>query len=244
MPLQRGVLYRLEGAVSPESIGAVVLTHNPWNDTMHQAGIVVVRSALAAVEQPHAVPLASGGCAVVTRLTSESMPGQPDSIIGPSELALPQAELDAIEDKLVQLLELPLLLSGRARTLPLAGSATPYPLWGDVYYAGPRIGTERKRFVVISPNRWNAVGGYATCVRTTTSFKGRPLQFPRVLTYPDQPAAFACCGDATTFATHMFDQRERPPRPTHASLADMVAISKGLVVTHDLAAAVARNPVP
>lgn len=109
---------------------------------------------------------------------------------------------------------------------------------------GPTRWTERKRFIVISPNRWNAIGGYAAGVRTTTQFKGRPLQFPQVLRYPKEPAAFACCGDATTFASNAFDQRERPPRPTQASLQDMVAIAKGLLVTHELARLSSGIPFP
>jgi len=65
MPVVRGVRYRLVAPRSAESLGVVVLTSDTWNQTMSQVGVVVIRSELLPIEEPHAVPLASGGFAVI-----------------------------------------------------------------------------------------------------------------------------------------------------------------------------------
>jgi len=106
-----------------------------------------------------------------------------------------------------------------------------YPRWGEVYYAGPRVGVEGqvKRYVVVSDDRWNATQVSAIAVRTTTQNKRWGDAFPLI----EGGGARACCGDATVLPHNLFDLRNRP-RPAYLSLDDMASVARGLRDVFDL----------
>ncbi len=240
MPVVRGVRYDRATPHDPDTLGFLVLTNDRWNAKMSQVGVVVIRARISAIEQPHAVPLSSGGFAVVPRLVSLTPSPDPTSAMGATVGALPAAELAAVEDRLCEFLLMDQLLSATPRAQRPAAAPSAYPMWGEIYYAGASIGGETKRFVVVSPNRWNAASGLATAVRTTSRFKGTLDEFPLIT----RGAARACCGDITTFQVGAFDlrRRHRPVPPTTA-LADMISIAKGVAVTHELGVALGRAGV-
>jgi len=128
------------------------------------------------------------------------------------------------------------LLTPAPRIPPPLGAGR-YPVWGQIYLAGPPVQGERKRRVAVSPNAWNAISGMATFVRTTTSFDRHGPEFPQI----QGGASRACCGDVTTFehGRVLLAPRDQPV-PQVVTMRDMVAIGRGLVVTHELESAAAR----
>lgn len=235
MPVLRGTAHAL--LAKGTSISAlVVMTNDRWNATMSQVGVCLVRRRLHDVEGQYAVELPEGH-ASAARLVSLLVPPHPDSVIGPAVRALSAHELAALEDRLCAFLQLPALVGSPAPRIPgPVGAASAYPVWSEIY-RGPQAGAERKRFVIVSPNPWNAVSGVATAIRTTTSFKVDDAEFPEI----QGGRARACCGDATTLGVDEFllARRDRPT-PFLTTMHDMIAIARGLVGTHELSAALRR----
>lgn len=238
MPVTRGTVYILNGA-GPETVGVVAITHDTWNAHLSQVGCVPVRASVLESETPYALPVSSGGYASAARIVSLLAPGQAGSQIGPAVDVLPREELGALEERLCAFLQLPALLTGRSILKGIA-SSKPYPLWSNVYY-GPEAEGERKRYVIMSPNPWNALSGLAMGIRTTTAFKRNHVEFLLLASV----RARACCGDATTLGARHFllDPRSRPA-PSLVSGADMVAIARGLISVYELDAALGRLGVP
>ncbi len=237
MPLLRGAAYALLPSSAVRSHAVVVLTTNAWNSTMTQVGAVVVRREVDEFEIPHVTELASLGRAVGCAVVSIDAPPQPSSVIGPLVRMLSPDELSGLEERVCAFLDLPRLRAGRPIRPELPGDATTYPVWGDVYRAGPPIDGERKRYVIVSPNRWNCIAPYFTVVRTTSRDKANLDAFPLI----QRDTARASSGDLSLRgkAEILLAPRDRPT-PRTLTYADMAAIAKGIVFTHGLEAALAR----
>ncbi|MGH2458939.1 MAG: hypothetical protein ACRDIY_08730 [Chloroflexota bacterium] len=140
-------------------------------------------------------------------------------------------EFEKVGRGLADLLHLESLCDDPPVAPPPVAGAHPIPRWGEIYDAGPPIGPTRqtKRYVVVSDERWNAMGRGAIAVRTTTRQKAWGEAFPSI----EGRAARACRGDATVFPVTQFDMRRRP-QPSSLSLDDMVAIARGLCDVFDL----------
>lgn len=237
MPLMCGALYALQRHGRAGSRAVAIITTNSWNASMSQVGGVVVRESPSLLESPHAVPLTGGSHAIASAVASLDAPPLPTCVIGELIRPLASAELAQIEDRVASFLDLPRILAGRPLRPELPGDPTRYPVWGDAYRAGPLIDNERKRYVIVSPNRWNASAPYVTVVRTTSRDKADVEAFPLI----EQGSARASCGDLSVrgIGEILLATRDRPS-PRTLSYADMVAIAKGIVRTHSLEDAVSR----
>lgn len=237
MPVLRGALYALVPSSAARSHAVVVLTTNTWNAAMSQVGAVVVRREVDDFETPHAIELAGVGRAIGCAIVSLDAPAQPSSVIGPLLRMLSPDELNALEERVCAFLDLPLLTAGRPVRPELPGDPTTYPAWGEVYRAGPPIDGERKRYVVVSPNRWNCIAPYVTVVRTTSRDKTNIDAFPRM----QGGSARASCGDLSVRARGeiLLMPRDRPT-PRSLTYTDMAGIGRGIAFTHGLDGAIAR----
>ncbi len=219
----------------------IILTNDRWNSVYPTVGIVPVRETVQPLEAPHSVQLASGGFAVACDLVNVFHPPQPASPLGAQVFVVPPDELAAIEDQLCLFLQLPRLLGPRPMKGRPVPSARAYPFWSEIYFSEPPINGQLKRRIIVSPDAWNAVAGRVTLVRTTSQIKVDHGSFPEI----QRGQARAACGDMTTVpTTDVVLDPQRRPSPSATTVADMVAIARGLTVTHDLAAAVARNLAP
>jgi mRNA-degrading endonuclease toxin of MazEF toxin-antitoxin module len=216
---RRGTVYRLAGG-SAELYGALVLSNDVWNRRMSTVGVVPVRAPSASnapweprfSERPRL-------CARVGYLAS-----LPAERLLEARFVLSSDQLELVGDALADLLVLPEL----CETPP----ALPAPVpgrWGEIYYAGPPIGGQVKRFVVVSRDRWNARSGSAIVVRTTSQPKSWGTAFPAI----ESGAARACCGDAAAVPRARFDLTRRP-RPAALDLEDMARVARGLADVFDL----------
>ncbi len=240
MPLLRGTVHEYAGAEGG-GVGLVIVTNDLWNSRMSQVGVALVRSDILPVEAPYAIRLSDGRLATAARVlslrTPEAATAQMPCVIGPAQGALSADEVAQLEDALVRFLQLPLLLGPAPRPRRPVGDASAYPNWGDLYYARERIEGERKRFIVVSPNEWNSASGLVSAVRTTSQQKGDVPQFPKI----QGGKIHACCGDVASFVSgELLLRRQERPTPSTCTLAEMVAIARGIVITHGLGGAVQR----
>lgn len=235
MPCLRGWIYG-PAQERPGTSGFAVVTNDRWNQVMTRVGVLPIRTKVEPFDAPYSIDLADGGHVVASRLVAPHVLETP--LLGPVMGSIDPDTLAAVEDRLCAFLQIPELLQASPRIAQPRGDATSYAVWGSVYLAGAELDGERKRRIVISPNPWNAVSGMATLVRTTTSFERRGIEFPQI----QAGRARACCGDATTFdlsAVRLLPRERRTPAT--ATMRDMMAIARGLIVTHDLDAAVRRS---
>jgi hypothetical protein len=155
--------------------------------------------------------------------------------LGAEVRQLSDEEMVRVEDGLSELLALQFI----CQPIPVLPAAPPgavtYPRWGEIYYAGPPIAGERKRYVVVSNDYWNATGLSVVAVRTTSQPKRAGRSFPEI----EGGAARACCGDATSFPCGDFDLDDRPI-PPRLDLDDMARVGWGMAETHALYEAIAR----
>lgn len=236
MPFLRGVIYAAAQAL-PATEAFLVVTNDRWNQTMSQIGVLPIRRVVPQCDAPYSTPLPSGGHVLASRLVAPDVGPTAPPLLGAARGAVMPEVLAAVEEQLILFLQLDRLRAPAPRIPGPAGDATTYPVWGELYLAGPLINGERKRRVVVSPNAWNAASGLATLVRTTTSFKYDDEAFPKI----QGGAARACCGDATTMSHEQIRLAERErPHPRVATMAEMTRIAKGFVATHGLGRALAR----
>lgn len=230
-------MYALRRTGASRSHAVLILTSPEWNATMSQVGGVVVRQHVAALEEPHCVGLAGGDIAVCCAVVSLLAPSLEESPIGEAIRDLGPEELEQVEDRVAMFLRLPQLAAGRPLRPELPGDPARYPLWGDVYYAEPLIDDERKRYVIMSPNAWNAVAPYVSLVRTTSRDKANVAAFPLI----EGGAARAACGDLSVrrHGEIIIDPRSRPT-PRTVSFGDMSVIARGIARTHLLEGAISR----
>lgn len=239
MPLARGTVRAIRSD-DPRTKGALIITSDRWNASTNWVGVIPIRESVEPYEAPYSAQLDNGLFAGAARIAALVAPPHPGSRLGPVEAVLNAAEMGRCEDALCRFLQIPLLLSSSVRLPPLLGEPT-YPLWGEIYYAEPPIDDERKRYIVVSPNAWNAASGMATLVRTTSREKYESEMFPAI----QGATTRACCGEATTVPHGMvrFGRRIKRPDPMTTTRADMVSIARGFLVTHGLEAAAQRAGV-
>ncbi|HEY8656322.1 MAG TPA: hypothetical protein VIN34_06270 [Candidatus Limnocylindria bacterium] len=228
MPVLRGTVHHLHAPGGTTS-RAVVISNDRWNAVMSQIAVLPVVQSLRPGERPYAVPY-DGHFVTTARPLAILAPPHPGSPVGPAIAGLSSVELDAVEERLAEFLQLPALLRGVGAIARPTGDTAAYPLWGEVY-RGPVLGGERKRFVVVSPSDWNRESGLAVGVRTTTQLKIDDLWFPPILGGTSR----ACCGDASTFPLREWrlHRRDRPV-PFTATAGDMAAIARGLADVYEL----------
>jgi len=239
VPSARGTVRAVVG--STRSIAAIILTNDRWNAVYPSAGVVPVRKSIQPHEAPHSVQLSKGGFAVVSDLVNVLQSPHPESPLGAQLFVMPPDELAAIEDRLCLFLQLPRLLGPRPMKSRPAPAASAYLFWSEIYFVTPPIEGELKRHVVVSPDAWNAASSRATVIRTTSKIKRDHDSFPAI----QRGQARAACGDMTTVAmSDVILDPQRRPSPPATTVADMVAIARGLTITHELGAALLRNPAP
>lgn len=220
---QRGTVYRFSGG-SPKLVGVLVLTNNVWNRRMNTVGVVPVRMPVS----PDSIwePVCLGEPRLQARvgyLTSRPRERLEEAIFTLSHDQVAQigaalADLLAIRD-----------LTADPASVPVAPSGTiNYPRWSEVYYVGPPIVGQIKRYVVVSRDHWNAASGSAITVRTTSQQKNWGAAFPPI----EAGAARACCGDATALPRPRFDFVRRPS-PAVLDFDDMVNVARGLADVFD-----------
>lgn len=240
MPLQRGYLHQNLGPTKLGTVAWLVITNDRWNAAMSQIGVLPVRRVVLPFETPYVTALPDGTSVVSCALIAPEIapPAGVANAIGPAIGVIEQAALDSVEDQLRDFLQLPQLLgtpSPRA-TRPPAGVIN-YPLWAEIYKEVELTEGEHKRFIIVSPNHFNAVAQRVVAVRTTTKFKADEESFPKI----QSGKAQACCGDASTSANSelMLVLRDRPV-PHTTSTTDMVKVARGLAFTHELGASLRR----
>lgn len=238
MPVLRGTVHAARSA-DPQTIAYVAITNDTWNAYVSQVGFVPVRAAVSHMEAPYAAQIRSGGYALAARIVSMLSPTYPDAVVGPALRILTPSELEAVEERVCEFFQLPDLITGAPLKRPV-GSASRYPLWSNIY-RGPKQGDaaedDRTRYIVVSPDSWNATSDVATVVRTTSQFKRDDIEFPLI----QRRAARACCGDTTTYprTALRLDPRDRPD-PSVVSAADMRAIAHGIASVYSLDDALVR----
>lgn len=238
MPLARGTV-RAIASPDPETVGALVITNDRWNAVYPGVGVIPLRRSIAPYEEPYSHTLRDGRFAVAARLGAVLAAPDSASPLGPVEAVLSSDEIAEVEDRLCAFLQLPPLL-GRAPRQPRIVGRPTYPLWGEIYLAEPLINGERKPYIVVSPNTWNAVSGLVTLVRTTSVPKRGHAAFPTI----QGGKAHACCGEANSVPHGSIRRAPRDrPVPSVTTLREMSAVVRGFIVTHQLQGALARAGV-
>jgi mRNA-degrading endonuclease toxin of MazEF toxin-antitoxin module len=205
--------------------GVLVLTNDVWNRRMGAVGVVPVRLpvTLDSLWEP-AFSHEPGLQARVGFLTS-----QPKTRLLDARFVLAPDQLARVGDALADVLALADLSAMPPSPPGSVPGVADYPRWGEIYYAGPPIGGQVKRYVVASRDQWNATNASAVVVRTTSQPKTWGTAFPRI----EDGAARACCGDATALPRNRFDLIGRPS-PSWLDLDDMVRVARGLLDVFDL----------
>jgi len=217
--LQRGTIVQVDGLGR-----ALVLTKTSWNLAMHGVGVVP------------AVPRAAASPTATIDPWDDQRAFDPTHIVVVPQRAA-QEIVAVATDTLLHSVERGLAELAQARRLlgtppklgrPPAGRVD-YPRWGDIHYLNAAATTERKRYVVVSFDEWNAARKTALVVRLTSRQKQSDAQFPLVA----DGTSRACCGEVTAVPVAAIDQRARPRDTVNRlNLTDMVAIVRGITATH------------
>lgn len=216
------------------------MTNDDWNAELSQVGLIPILANPSTLEQAYATLLPEGA-AVAAKLVVSKPPLQKPSLVGSFKRDITATELVLVEDDLRDFLQLTTLLQTTPKVPSKVAHAELYPQWGEIYY-GPKIDEEIKRFIVVSPDSWNALSNTVVAMRTTTKKKARVHEFPFIQNGRVQ----ACCGDASSLRRAALKVTARladRPDPAMLVLADKVAIARGLVEVYDLHDALARAGV-
>lgn len=220
MSALRGLVYAPLPRAEAPTRAWLIISADDWNESLQRYVGVPLWNARPA-EMPFVPQIVVEGVvldAVVGRLTTLF----PEQLAG-AQAALSPGDMAVVEAALRDILVFPVLFSPRlVRPRPPAGPIT-YPLWGEMYYVGPRIGGEFKRFVCVSVNEWNVANNSALFVRTTSQRKRSTVWFP----YIQSGQAQAACGDIAFAPGSAVNLRHRPPAPL-VSLTDMLAVARGI----------------
>jgi len=221
--MQRGVAYTLGRPSSGGTVSALVLTNDRWNEVMRGVGVVPLKEPFAP-DSP-LTPMVGRLQADVGRLVNVSQEYLAEAACVPDP-----AELRAVEEGLVDVLDLRRLTGPNPRAPTPVPGKLDYPRWAEIYWVqGQSTGDENKRYVVVSNDVLNQRTRVPIVVRTTTRPKKPFEEFPEVL----DGAAQAFCGEATAVASSAVDQRNRPA-PSRLPLGDMGAVAHGLAHTFEL----------
>ncbi|MEK7862024.1 MAG: hypothetical protein AAB295_02030 [Chloroflexota bacterium] len=216
MAIRRGTLYSLTAV--PGVSGYLVLSNDQWNTarTEEAAGALVYESPGAA-----RVALA-GGKAFVGELVAVSK-----AALGNPLTQLSAADLRPVEELVCDSLALRELHQQPPQPPPAQPGAIDYPLWSQIYYAGPPLGDppQNKRRVVASVDSYNSAMRGAVCIRTTTRGKPGP-GFPQLT---DGTIAVAMAPTLFFNPYVRFQPRQERPSPSQLFLADMALVAAGIV---------------
>lgn len=207
------------------------MTNDQWNSLTSGVGTVPVR---AGGEVPrHGVPIPGVGWADPYWLAHLDK-----SVLGAASHVVPDPEMEALEDRLTDVMALADLLTVGAPIAPHAptGPIT-YPRWGDVHWVtGFKTGGQTNRYVVVSHDHHNATpGSRPFVVRTTSQTKRNTQDFPSI----QGGAAHACCGEAQAGARQRIVTQNRPD-PASLGVADMARAARGIASVLELESAVVR----
>lgn len=215
MAIRRGTFYRVP--TFPRALGVLVLTNDRWNE----APTVEVSGALIFTE-------ADAGRTPIPGLAAHA---GPLLRVLKAELTDPLVELSPqqlvpVEDAVSEVLGLDDLLSDPPRSPAAQPGAIDYPRWSNIYYAGEPVGTppQRKRYLVVSHDRYDRALGGAVCIRTTTSERRGG---PTIPTLRDGVTK-AVCVLPTFYLTHRVGIHEARPTPAQLFLPDMSTVAAGL----------------
>ena len=150
-PVRRGTVYRLLGG-SPDLYGALVLSNDVWNRRMASVGAVPVR-APAGRSGPWE-PSFSARLVLSARVGF--LASLPTERFLEARFVLSDEQLRVVAAAMADLLALPELLASPPEAPEPVPGEVDHPRWGEIYYAGPPIQGQVKRFVVVSRDRWNA----------------------------------------------------------------------------------------
>lgn len=236
MPVRRGVAYRaIRG--SKDTYAALVVTNDDRNAWTQEVGVVPLRSPLPPPsKQPSLLyPVVS------ERPRLQAFPGSLVAIskddLGEARLELDDGHMAQVEDALCEVLGLSYLCDGIPRQPPSIPGRVTYPRWGEIYYIKRLIGSQYKRWVVVSTNSYNKLADGAIGVRTTTGQASRGADFPSI----QDGNARAVCGAATYLPARAYDlDGASRPWPERLDLADMAAVAQGLVIAYQLRPALER----
>ena len=217
--LQRGTIVQVDGLGR-----ALVLTKTSWNLAMHGVGVVP------------AVPRATASPTATIDPWDDQEAFDPTRIVVVPQRAAQEIVavatdtlLHSIERGLAELVQARRLLNTPPKLARPPAGRVDYPRWGDIYYINAAATTERKRYVVVSFDEWNAAHKTALVVRLTSRQKQSDAQFPAVA----DGTSRACCGEVTAVSAAAIDQRARPhDTVSRLNLNDMVAIARGIPATH------------
>ncbi|MBV8528020.1 MAG: hypothetical protein JOZ75_06875 [Candidatus Dormibacteraeota bacterium] len=229
MVAYRGAIY---GAAPEDARYWLVLSTDDWNQVMSD----VVAVPLDDTGVVGGVP---SGCAIdVNGESLVAVAGGLQSIsseqeLGPRVAGVAVEDMREIERQISELLQLRSLCGPTPRAAPVVGHPNRYPRWSEIYL-GPRRGDppEKKRYVVVSDNVWNATMPRVLCIRTTSSRRRGGPGFPEI----QRGAAKACCGNITSLRVGALNLRDRPSPPS-LGLHDMVTIAREVDEVLELTAA-------
>ena len=214
MAIRRGTIYQVPALTTAR--GLLVLTNDEWNNapTKELSGALVFSEAGPGRTPIPNLGLYAGQLFLVpkTELKDETV-----------ELSLEQ--LAPIEAAVTELLGLTALLSQPPRAPDGQPGTIDYPRWSNIYYAGGPVGTppERKRYLVVSHDKYNRALGGAVCVRTTMS----PRRGGGTIPLLRDGVTKAVCAMPTFFTSHSTDVRARP-QPSQLYVPDMHTIAAAL----------------
>jgi mRNA-degrading endonuclease toxin of MazEF toxin-antitoxin module len=225
MPVvRRGTVHRFASG-SPGLFGVLVLTNDVWNRRMGTVGVVPVRPAAT----PDSLWEPRFSDAPVLQAFVGFLTARPKDRLLEARFVLAPEQLAKVGAALGDVFGLPDLCATPAIPPSPVRGPVDYPRWGEIYYAGPPIGGQTKRYVVVSRDHWNAASTSAVAVRTTSQPKAWGDAFPAI----EGGAARACCGDATAIPRGRIDLVRRPFPPA-LDLDDMVRVGRGLLDVFDL----------
>lgn len=216
MAIRRGTIYRIPRLVIAS--GLLVLTNDEWNEapTEELSGALVFAEAGAGRT---AIPGLAFHAGQLLRVPKGDLT-DPLVELSPDELA-------RVEDGVFEILGLDDLLSERPRAPVAQPGEIDYPRWSNIYRAGDRIGTppERKRYLVVSHDRYNRALGGAICVRTTSSVRRGGPTIPTL----GDGVTKAVCALPTFWSSHRVGIREARPVPAQLFMPDMRIVAAALL---------------
>lgn len=215
MAIRRGTLYRVPALTRAD--GLLVLTNDEWNEAPTRE----LSGALAfADEGPGRTPIPG------LALYAGPLLRVPKDDLGEATVELSPEQLGPVEDAVFELLGLGELLGDPPRAPGGSPGPIDHPRWSNIYYAGPPVGTppERKRYLVVSHDRFDRAMGGAVCIRTTTSERRGGRTIPTLR----DGRTKAVCVLPTFFSSQSVRLREGRPTPAQLFLPDMRIVATGL----------------
>lgn len=226
MSVERGTIWEARGQAS-ETFGLLILSANRWNRVQR---LVSACPVLRVPDMRLPFPVLDCGqphCGRVVRV--------PQEVLETELCSLRNQGLEQVEDSLVGLLALQTVCVDPPRRPGQPVHPSTYPTWSKTYYADPPVEGQRKRWLVVSHDYWNAAAGSVLTVRTTSNTWHQADTFPAI----QRGLALACCPDLQVKDHQMFDLASVNALP-QATVDDMRRAGFGLANHFVLVAALRR----